>query len=127
MTTHISGISAYYDDSEAALVAEGIISAATQEERFARKNKMQALQADAVERNAVFFKTTLKRELGHPGESKISDLSQLTFTQPRVALGNRELSMETLAGLKQFLVGFRQFTQGIYADPAINSHKLENL
>ena len=41
--------------------------------------------------------TTLKRELAVPGELKISDLSQLTFTQPRVALGNRELPMEILA------------------------------
>jgi len=34
--------------------------------------------------------------------------------------------METVAGLKQFLVGFRKFIQGIYAGPALNSHKLEN-
>ena len=37
MTTYILGISAYYHDSAAALLKEGEIIAATQEERFTRK------------------------------------------------------------------------------------------
>jgi carbamoyltransferase len=37
MATHILGISAYYHDSAAALVSDGRITAAAQEERFTRK------------------------------------------------------------------------------------------
>lgn len=36
--THILGISAFYHDSAACLVKDGIIIAAVQEERFTRKN-----------------------------------------------------------------------------------------
>src|ERR1700742_1270922 len=37
MTTHILGISAFYHDSAACLVRDGVVVAAAQEERFTRK------------------------------------------------------------------------------------------
>ena len=47
---HILGISAYYHDSEAALLSDGVIVAAAQEERFSRKKN-----AERFPRNAVAF------------------------------------------------------------------------
>lgn len=48
MKTHILGISAYYHDSAAALVTNGQIIAAAQEERFTRKKHDPAFPAKAV-------------------------------------------------------------------------------
>ena len=45
----ILGISAYYHDSAAALVADGNILSAAQEERFSRKKHDEAFPAKAVE------------------------------------------------------------------------------
>ena len=44
----ILGISAYYHDSAAALVADGNILSAAQEERFSRKKHDEAFPANAV-------------------------------------------------------------------------------
>ena len=49
MTTHILGISAYYHDSAAALVSEGTIIAAAQEERFTRKKHDASFPKNAIE------------------------------------------------------------------------------
>ena len=49
MTTHILGISAYYHDSAAALVSEGTITAAAQEERFTRKKHDASFPKHAIE------------------------------------------------------------------------------
>jgi carbamoyltransferase len=48
MSTNILGISAYYHDSAAALVADGGIVAAAQEERFSRRKHDARFPADAV-------------------------------------------------------------------------------
>ena len=48
MTTAILGISAYYHDSAAALVVDGRIVAAAQEERFSRKKHDARFPADAI-------------------------------------------------------------------------------
>jgi len=47
--TAILGISAFYHDSAAALVVDGRITAAAQEERFTRKKHDQAFPANAIE------------------------------------------------------------------------------
>ena len=44
MTTQILGISAFYHDSAAALIQNGEIIAAAQEERFSRKSTMKDFQ-----------------------------------------------------------------------------------
>lgn len=49
MSTHILGISAYYHDSAAALVSEGEIVAAAQEERFTRKKHDPAFPRNAID------------------------------------------------------------------------------
>ena len=49
MATHILGISAYYHDSAAALISEGKITAAAQEERFTRKKHDASFPKHAVE------------------------------------------------------------------------------
>ncbi len=49
MTTRILGISAYYHDSAAALVVDGEIVAAAQEERFSRKKHDAGFPAKAVQ------------------------------------------------------------------------------
>ncbi len=49
MTTAILGISAFYHDSAAALVVDGEIIAAAQEERFTRKKHDPAFPRMAVE------------------------------------------------------------------------------
>ena len=49
MTTHIVGISAYYHDSAAALVSDGNIIAAAQEERFTRKKHDAGFPKNAIE------------------------------------------------------------------------------
>src|SRR3954452_3745047 len=49
MTTHILGISAYYHDSAAALLKDGQIVAAAQEERFTRKKGDAAFPKQSVE------------------------------------------------------------------------------
>jgi len=49
MPTHILGISAFYHDSAAALLCDGEIVAAAQEERFTRKKHDPAYPAKAVE------------------------------------------------------------------------------
>ena len=48
MTVTILGISAYYHDSAAALVQDGIITAACQEERFTRKKHDAAFPSCAI-------------------------------------------------------------------------------
>ena len=45
---NILGISAFYHDSAAALVQDGRITAAAQEERFSRKKHDQSFPADAI-------------------------------------------------------------------------------
>ena len=49
MTTHILGISAYYHDSAAALISDGNIIAAAQEERFTRKKHDAGFPKNAIE------------------------------------------------------------------------------
>lgn len=49
MTTHILGISAYYHDSAAALISDGNITAAAQEERFTRKKHDASFPGNAIE------------------------------------------------------------------------------
>ncbi|MDZ4785393.1 MAG: carbamoyltransferase [bacterium] len=49
MTTHILGISAFYHDSAACLVRDGVIVAAAQEERFTRKKHDPDFPSKAVE------------------------------------------------------------------------------
>jgi len=49
MATHILGISAYYHDSAAALISDGKITAAAQEERFTRKKHDASFPKHAVE------------------------------------------------------------------------------
>jgi len=49
MTTHIIGISAFYHDSAAALVSDGNITAAAQEERFTRKKHDAGFPKHAIE------------------------------------------------------------------------------
>ena len=49
MPTHILGISAFYHDSAAALLRDGEIVAAAQEERFTRKKHDPAYPKKAVE------------------------------------------------------------------------------
>lgn len=46
--THILGISAYYHDSAAAIVSEGVIVAAAQEERFSRRKHDARFPANAI-------------------------------------------------------------------------------
>jgi carbamoyltransferase len=46
--THILGISAYYHDSAAAIVSDGVIVAAAQEERFTRKKHDARFPANAI-------------------------------------------------------------------------------
>ena len=46
---HILGISAYYHDSAAALVTDGVIAAAAQEERFTRKKHDPSFPSQAIE------------------------------------------------------------------------------
>ncbi len=48
MTTNILGISAFYHDSAAALVKDGNILAAAQEERFTRKKHDASFPANAI-------------------------------------------------------------------------------
>ena len=48
MTTHILGISAFYHDSAAALLRDGEIIAAAQEERFTRKKHDEAFPENAI-------------------------------------------------------------------------------
>lgn len=48
MTTHILGLSAYYHDSAAALVSNGYITAAAQEERFTRKKHDANFPGNAI-------------------------------------------------------------------------------
>ncbi|MBU0656502.1 MAG: carbamoyltransferase [Gammaproteobacteria bacterium] len=48
MGTYILGISAYYHDSAAALIREGVIIAAAQEERFTRKKHDPSFPANAI-------------------------------------------------------------------------------
>lgn len=47
--THILGISAYYHDSAAALVSDGEITAAAQQERFSRKKHDSGFPQDAIQ------------------------------------------------------------------------------
>ena len=45
---HILGISAYYHDSAAALVRDGVVAAACQEERFTRKKHDAGFPGHAI-------------------------------------------------------------------------------
>ena len=49
MTNHILGVSAFYHDSAACLVSDGVITAAAQEERFTRKKHDYNFPARAVD------------------------------------------------------------------------------
>ena len=49
MATHVLGLSAFYHDSAAALLADGKIVAAVQEERFSRKKHDHRFPTHAVE------------------------------------------------------------------------------
>ena len=48
MKSYILGLSAYYHDSAAALVCDGEVVAAAQEERFTRKKHDPAFPAQAI-------------------------------------------------------------------------------
>ena len=48
MPQYILGISAFYHDSAAALIADGELVAAAQEERFSRKKHDPAFPAQAI-------------------------------------------------------------------------------
>jgi carbamoyltransferase len=67
MSIHILGISAYYHDSAAALLANGQIIAAAQEERFTRKKHDQGFP-----RNAILY--CLKK-----GDLKLADINYIVF------------------------------------------------
>ena len=49
MPTRIIGISAYYHDSAAALIVDGEVVAAAQEERFTRKKHDERFPVEAIE------------------------------------------------------------------------------
>lgn len=49
MTNHILGISAYYHDSAAALLVDGVLASAVQEERFSRKKHDAGFPSSAIE------------------------------------------------------------------------------
>ncbi len=76
MTVHVLGISAYYHDSAAALIRDGVLVAAAQEERYSRKKhdarfpthaidyclREASLSADAVDYLVFYDKPLLKFE-----------------------------------------------------------------
>ncbi len=64
MSTKILGISAYYHDSAAALVIDGAIIAAAQEERFSRKKHDSAFPAHAI-RNCLSEAGTRLHDIDH--------------------------------------------------------------
>ncbi len=92
---HILGISAYYHDSAAALVSNGTIIAAAQEERFSRQKNDERFPARAIE----FC-------LGHSGRS-LSDLDAVVFYDKPITKFARLL--ETYLAVAP--LGFRTFVQ----------------
>ena len=58
--TSILGISAFYHDSAAALIIDGEIIAAAQEERFTRKKHDSNFPFNAIEFTLTYSKLTLK-------------------------------------------------------------------
>ncbi|MFK0233566.1 carbamoyltransferase family protein [Streptomyces vinaceus] len=67
MTSYILGISAYYHDSAAALVKDGVVVAAAQEERFTR-----------VRHDSSFPREAIRYCLDHAGID-LSDLAQVAY------------------------------------------------
>ena len=94
---YILGISAYYHDSAAAIIKDGDIIAACQEERFTRKKHYQSFPKNAID-------SCLK-------EAKISvkDLQYVAFyDKPFIKF---ERILETYLGYAPF--GFRSFIKAI--------------
>jgi carbamoyltransferase len=74
--THILGISAYYHDSAAAIVSDGEIVAAAQEERFSRKKHDARFPAHAI------------RSCLDIAGLNFADLSHILFDQAALAAGD---------------------------------------
>ena len=102
---NILGISAYYHDSAAALVRDGEIIAAAQEERFTRKKHDNRFPSDAV------------RYCLEAGEITAEQLDYVVFYEKPLAKFERLL--ETYIGYAP--LGFRQFLMGM---PLWLRHKL---
>ncbi|HIJ53603.1 MAG TPA: carbamoyltransferase [Planctomycetes bacterium] len=102
---NILGISAYYHDSAAALVSDGEIIAAAQEERFTRKKHDNRFPSDAV------------RYCLEAGEITAEQLDYVVFYEKPLAKFERLL--ETYIGYAPR--GFRQFLMGM---PLWLRHKL---
>jgi carbamoyltransferase len=66
-TTHILGFSAYYHDSAACLIKDGVIIAAAQEERFNRKKHFPGFPTEAI------------RYCLHEGNISLQDVSYVVF------------------------------------------------
>lgn len=94
MSVSVLGISAYYHDSAAALVIDGEISAAAQEERFTRKKH-----------DAAFPKNAVKYCLEHAG-LKLEDVDYLVFYDKPLLKFERLLETYLAYAPK----GFRSFT-----------------
>lgn len=97
MTTYILGISAYYHDSAAALISDGKIIAAAQEERFTRKKHDPGFPENAI------------RYCLHEAEINLADVSYVVFyDKPLVKF---ERLLETY--LAYVPKGFRSFMAAI--------------
>ena len=95
--TKILGISAFYHDSAAALIEDGIIIAAAQEERFSRKK-----HDDRFPTNAIQF--LLKRS-----KCSLNDIDKIVFYEKPFLKFERLL--ETYIGFSP--KGFKQFSKAI--------------
>ena len=94
---HILGISAFYHDSAAALVRDGEIMAAAQEERFSRRKNDESFPARAI--------TYCLREAGLTA----GELDAVVFYEKPILKFTRAL--ETFLAIAPF--GFRSFVQAV--------------
>ena len=95
MSTIILGISACYHDSAAALLIDGQIFAAAQEDRFSRKKHVAGFptpavswcleEADITLKDKLFLQETLRSELAKLSGLEEKELSPLLFTEHREA------------------------------------------
>ncbi len=98
--THILGISAFYHDSAAAIVRDGVIVAAAQEERFTRIKHDQAFPQNAIE--------YCLKEAG----IEIEDLSMVVFYEKPILKFERLLETYlhfSPRGIKSFLMAMPQW------------------
>ena len=91
--TSILGISAFYHDSAAALIIDGKIISAAQEERFSRKKHDSSYPFNAV--NSVL----------HEGQLKLNDIDHIVFEKPFLKF---ERLLETYMAFAP--KGFRSFS-----------------